>query len=698
MLNEVFDFFGGTKKQASEIKLELEDLRNKGVLSQEEYNKKVIDLEDCVDIDTSATERYKKAYKNQNVEKCICEIMDIYAEHKENFRKAFVLSGCFKDPLGYSYSEDDYNLTRKILIRVYKCFSHNEDDKCMSYDLRQLIILTEVFHKSNDFNVKKLQENQFSKYSLSEQIRMMCIFLQDQQRLMRKMAEAKFSKNDFTTGTELMVSDMTCQYNKNQKASIVDNYEVLLEDFDILIKYLYATRKNELKENFNFDHGDINCYYIASFQEITYIALQRVIMSSLEEKFRYSNWNIEINQNKNNELFYIFKAQDFNKFRAHIIASSRRQYRMVTTTFSTLPEPEGMSMKAIDQLAKTINISNLHFDNLDENLYRSARLCADVRIKVYKKTTKSFYLTCNLNGMNVEDIINTFEYLYTISKIYMSAVLNFFNGENNAHYKYLVPIMQIDDIIIPLMKLYNFDRTYAKNLLRCFILDEKVRSDGDIFTRPLINIGKEHVLFCETLITQINLERLFEMLFTKYNTNLAPMGKEFEKKLISNLSGVTNVKVNTKQVEFMAYDGKNVEFDFIGTLDDYLLLFEFKSVITPYGDKQLYKAEQTIKEGVAQVLRRCNIMKKDWCKIKEQCNIELPDEPFADDKIIRLVCSNIFDFTTLKYDGVQITDESTLLKYFCNPYVDIRSTNKNGQVLKSKKIWKNSQPNLYPLC
>lgn len=73
-------------------------------------------------------------------------------------------------------------------------------------------------------------------------------------------------------------------------------------------------------------------------------------------------------------------------------------------------------------------------------------------------------------------------------------------------------------------------------------------------------------------------------------------------------------------------------------------------------------------------------------------NIELPEEPFSDDKIVRLVGTNIFDFTTLVYGkDIRVADESTILKFFVNPEVKVMSIN-DKKVLSSKKLWKNSVP------
>lgn len=52
-------------------------------------------------------------------------------------------------------------------------------------------------------------------------------------------------------------------------------------------------------------------------------------------------------------------------------------------------------------------------------------------------------------------------------------------------------------------------------------------------------------------------------------------------------------------------------------------------------------------EGVDQVNRRVKIVQKDWKKIKELASIKLPNEPYDEEHIIKVVCTDIYDFTSM---------------------------------------------------
>ena len=194
----------------------------------------------------------------------------------------------------------------------------------------------------------------------------------------------------------------------------------------------------------------------------------------------------------------------------------------------------------------------------------------------------------------------------------------------------------------------------------------------------------------------MNLIRNIEVLLESYNVDISPVGKDMEKRVIKALSAIEAISVNTVHVEFLAFDSRNVEFDCIAIFDDYLMLIEMKSLYTPYSDFDLFKRRKHVKEGVEQVNRRAQIVKYDWDKIKKAVDIELPMEPYPEEKIIKIVCTDIGDFTSLEIDGVIITDESTLLKYFTDPYANgIVSIAGEIQNIHKRVLWKkNGRPNV----
>lgn len=84
------------------------------------------------------------------------------------------------------------------------------------------------------------------------------------------------------------------------------------------------------------------------------------------------------------------------------------------------------------------------------------------------------------------------------------------------------------------------------------------------------------------------------MLISNYEVDISRIGTDFENKVKLILSYLSGIKVNTNKIEFFASDGRDVEFDFIGTFDDHLLLWEFKAMTVPYGDKKYLECKKIL--------------------------------------------------------------------------------------------------------
>ena len=271
-----------------------------------------------------------------------------------------------------------------------------------------------------------------------------------------------------------------------------------------------------------------------------------------------------------------------------------------------------------------------------------------------------------LNNICVEEYLDAYVFLYILSKVVYCAAIRTGVQEDLA-----LPV-RLEYMYREYASVSGLKKDKAKRLIDFYVFDNNVSRNkrlGDLFSNPLVSVGFGMILLSECLIDQVNLNRNIEMFLSRNNVNINPIGKELEKSLIAQLQDVENLEINTNKIEFMAYDGRNVEFDFIALFDGYFIIIEMKSLLQPYDDDELYKRRMSILEGVDQVNRRVKIVKKDWEQIKNRASIKLPDEPYDEEHIIKIVCTDVYNFTGLEFDGVVVTDNTTLVKYFTNPYI-----------------------------
>lgn len=674
----------------------LEAMKDNGDIDEISYNEMKYRFEDIEDVHKlSDYQIYEKAFQNNRSRKCAEVLLEMAERESYALKKSMLLSNCLKNPLGRKFSEKEYKKSMLILHEAIRLAGERDYSKQAIVPLIEMYLYTQCFFLSNQANTKRLNENQFSQYSLSKQLRIICIYIQDQSRLMKQELFNNRKKGTFITGMEMNIADKSIKHAPNEKVSYKDNFEGTLEYFDTLISYIYYAKRKELETDDTAKHGDIHPFQIPEFEELMYIAQQRRMYEQLEEKFRYGEWTIWLEKDKYNQDIYVFAPKYKEKYKAHLVASIRREYQFTT---NIMRDSVNMRTRAAWDstvvLASQIDLDCLECFRASKELYIKACEIAKLHVEVYRGLTKRYYFECKFNNISIEDYIQMYIFLYTFSQIYITAMERTFDQNENASYKYLVPVISMNYLVEEFSRLHDINKEKTKELLKNYVYDKKTKDGaGDIFSRPLIKVCKDKVLLCESLIEQMNIERCVENVLHNYKVDLSPVGKQFEKKLIEQLKVMKSISVNTNSIQFIAFDGRDVEFDFLGRLEDCLLLFEFKSVLIPYDEYEVHKREEIIKEGVEQVKRRSDIIQHDWDKISSLANIELPETPYPDNKIIKVVCTNVYNYTTLKIEGVRITDESTLLKYFTDPFVTLYSTDSEmTEILETEFIWKAEKP------
>ena len=543
-------------------------------------------------------------------------------------------------------------------------------------------------------NAQRIKESVFLKLELPQILQSFLVFLQSQYDIAKEKVQNKSSNNEFSTGFESQVATESPYLSPNVSVSIADSFEQLVEDLDTLFRYVYF-----LKKDVAYTEDEIKQIgFVTPYNSREYIMLDTLAMLDnqfvgLEAKFRYSEWAIQILKTPDDVDVYGFFPPDTMPYKTHIAAMQRNRYNnMLSYASENIVKNFKNSDFADYHLAsKRININDVISFHFDTTEYKKFTEHTSAILSFVKKHIKPYYLKCKFNDINVDQYLCAFEFLYIFSKVYYCAATE--SGE----LKFLVPIINLDYLYNEFAQLYKINNCIAKKLIDCFVFDNRIAKKkiyGDVFTRPLIGVGANMVLLSEFLIDQMNLKRNIEVLLEWNAVNLAPVGKDLEHKLVEELKCVDNLSVNTTTIDFLAYDGKNVEFDFIAVLDDYLILIELKSVLQPYDDDELARRKKTISFGVEQVNRRVKVVQKDWDKIRAYASIELPDKPYDEEHIIRIVCSDVGNYTGLESDGVILTDDATIIKYFKNPYVHGLKIEQgvNLELVQKQVLWKSGCP------
>lgn len=711
--NRYKKMFEELEKQGQDINSVFKQLGEKEALLQ-----RIQDVED--DVAEDQTEIFKQAYSDGDIRRCVRTVINIAKEdwlyYRRGLRKTLYTEGnLFKNPLNYGFNTDDYEKTRQILLlsisnidRLSKAedsYIPKERAESSCKELVQLIFLYECLYINRVQNEKRLNESAFLKLSLPQIFQSFLVFFQSQYNLAREKMANIWHSQEYITGFESQVASERSAFNPDVFVSLGDSFEQSLEDIDTLFRYIFYLKSGETVSADDAKKGFTSSYVSPEYSMLDVLSMLDVFFSRMEASFRYSEWNIGIAKNPDGKECYCFFPSDEKPYKTHIAAGLRNKHNfMVEAANENMKEimngqPQRMSGSSDGakqlpggfyseylSVSKNLDVKNIeefHFDREDYNLLVSY---VEPVIASTRKRNKPYYFMVRFNDMCVDEYLDTYVFLYTLSKVFYCAAVKYGIQED------LVPMIDLDYLYNEYATVSGLKKEKARKLINFYVFDKTVARDkraGDVFTNPLISVGTGMVLLSEGLMDQVNLDRNIEVFLDRNNVDLAPMGKELEKKLVEKLQEADNLAVNTNIIKFMAYDGRNVEFDFLATLDDFLIIIEMKSLLRPYDDDELYRRYKRVMEGVDQVNRRVKIVQKDWKKIKELASIKLPNEPYDEEHIIKVVCTDIYDFTSLMFDGVVVTDDATIIKYFTNPYVQgiLDMQEKGSKFLKKKVLW-----------
>ena len=649
-------------------------------------------------------------------------------------------SNFIRNPLGAKYTKSDYEKTIKIVfdtIEMCKATNNSNIDttgvlqkeliinKQIIADLIDIVIYTECFYKMNIINSKRIDDNKFSNLPFVEQLFSIVLFFQDQNRLLTKNYP-DYVESDYYTGMELSISNCDVDYNDNQKTSVLDSNELSLESMDVLIRYLFYKNGKKIEEEIiDIDYSIIKPYENVDFEKIQYTAIQRYLLCQVEEGIRYGYYKFGYKFTTQDQLqAYAFSFEDEVKNKARFYGSIRREHQfrqlyVLTTKNPYLMEQLNKGYEEVSILANELisiqkdNIKTFDFElfHPNKNSYLHAENIAKIKEQISISLIKEYYLDCCVAGVEIKDLFSVYSFLFTLSKILFFASNKLIDENEVETYTREISIIKISYLETELSRIHGFESEYSAKLIDRFVFHDKNNKYDDIFSQPLIKISKSQVLLSEALINQLNLDRIIERQFIKYDKNMSDIGKIFESEFIkallsgykdsfmdSNKHAIPNLEVNINHIQYKAFDGKDIEFDVVCKLEDYLILIELKSIMTSYDLSELEKRKKNIRYAIEQLKRRCDSIQYDWETFKNQASISLPENAIDKKNIILIACSDAYDFTPLKIDDVYITDDSSILKYFTNPYIESFADNYQGEVKHCKKsLWEKGYPTVREL-
>ena len=693
---------------------------------------------------TQLLEKIVEYYRKKNISKCKTTLLHLAlmcnsnineSQHYNHELKHLLFSvGFIKNPLGMKYTAEDYSNIVSILSStlqlLYKINDPTIDtsdvfqkglaiDKRIIADFIDLLIYTYVLHQMNLINSKRMDDCETCKLPFVEQVLTILTFFQDQIRVLRQHSNT-YLRDDYITGMEFSVSDRPVEYYDNATASISDSLESTLEATNEIVHYLYYKHKSNLQSQVlssEINYELIQPYQNVDFERYLYIAAQRRMLLRVEEGIRYGYYTFKSTGVQDSGIRYFqFSLQNDDTYRARRLGILRREYQyqqhgiINAVDQAKLQEAYEELHRQADLLINVQTAGNVLLDLVqfqpEKDLFLKAEGILYPKLRSLEQLIKEHYLECHVKDVKIRDILCTYTYLSTLAEIVYAASLQLINPNDPSTYVRELCLVNTEYLSSELSRIHGYSSDYSEMLIDRFIFHEKNNKFDDVFAQPLLKISDTQVVLCQALLEQVNLDRAIERQFIRFEKNVSAVGYDFEKHFVDSLARgysqsimnphlkkIPNFELNKNKVEYVAFDGKDIQFDVIAKLGDYIILTELKSVMSSYDLADLETRKKNIKDAIKQLKRRAESLKYDWGTLRSMVSIDLPEQPVDQDHIILVACTDSYDYTPLREDRIFITDESTYLKYFTSPYVQlIKTKNKTIKVLTIKELWSKGYP------
>lgn len=663
--------------------------------------------------DVSTYKQLGEYLGKSNITEAAILIYELFKRDGNNFIRNVLLEGILPEPLEMDFKDNEAILGEfhnAVMSAMGIC--QENDKEPLFRTCTDLILSINIISSLNDSNNGELYKDGLFDIPVKQMIHMLCVFLENQNRFTDIELTQKLGKNGYIDMMQSDVADITVDSGSN--ISLTDNIEAGIEIAKSLIAYLFYMGRKEM-DNEYVRPVDVSPYNLPNINKISKLGLHRQTLDLIWEKVKYQNWRPKA-FSQSGEIIRYFQPQNKNDFRLARAAIERGIYKDRIEIFNNLSK-------------ESINEELLFVYNTTKEVSKSIDL---FNVDTLFEINKEVYVECinhqwNQNSIHIKDLsyisdkflesnyfgrnksinfimyLNFVYYLQILGKIYSGRSHHNFEVNNRENYRFLAPVVAREKLISHFISLYEYDEEVVTELVDLLTYKPKPKSKkvkylGDLFSQPMVYVGVNDLILVPAITEQLNIARMIEQQISLWEIKVSKKGFGFEDEIIKMLQLCPLLNVNVNKIKFEAYDGESVEFDFIGTFEDKILLIEMKCIRKQYSPKEYYLREKDVLYGVEQVNRRVKVLMEDWEEIRKRASIKLPPNPPAENDIIKLVCLNVLDFTGRQIDGVSIIDESMLLKYFLSGETQAKSISiKGSSVLQTKSIWSKGYPTVEEL-
>ena len=472
------------------------------------------------------------------------------------------------------------------------------------------------------------------------------------------------------------------------KGRAIGNYEGLCEAVELIIRYSQATAKGRVASTQGIDAlADFaTSDYLADVLRLLQLAATWMDLETLWDEVRYSHWRLSENPSGDS---FIIGPENLSDVADRHAARLRESKFYVDVALPGILVSAPEHGRLIDRAAVTVTLPSFFevWDGyIDVELLRLATsyspflILADeiISAKHYSPILNKIRIGTGITSGTWQDWLNIVNTVQDISRVLKTASIN--SG------KLLVFRVRLDKLARLSSSITDIDVNVCMAILQNMVFDRK-RQGLDIFDQPLLEIGNGECLLVPAFIENSHPRGMIEDYVRQFSGKDQLGGRDttYEKHVAQVMSQAKDAKV-VHDVQFDAPDGKRVQFDVIVWWDSYLILIEAKCLKTVYDAADDETARKDLDIAIEQLQRRRSLIADSWDLITHHApSLCLPENPPENEKILCVAVTNTLRFTPSEIDGIVITDDLTLNRFFGDPAV-VGFAMKDGELQEAKTL------------
>lgn len=628
-----------------------------------------------------------------DVDKFVVYLHELYILDAKNFKKNILFQQFFLDVISLDFNTEHYVFLQTMAIKVMENTEGIFDDDFIKEIYLTIGVYMSLYTNLNS-NTERLNKSEFIEKPLAIQLQTFLSYLQDQYTLSKR--ESYSPKKDYITGFDGYVASKETDIKGmgyKVKVSLSESMDTVVEIINLIIPYLYYKKREEVGTDI-IPEGKISPYQDVGFEELIYLTQQRLVFTTLWEKYKYEDWTISIEKtlDKKEDVFYYLPSSEKLAI-ADFYGVNRLNYQLNSRAllFNSISSNQVKIKKAhrvMDELSKCNRIDLLKSISIEE--YESIKIFVEHKIKIESSFLDNYYNNLSKKNVNLKLLLDFLEFMISISMVFDN--MEYPTNGNDGDFSFLTPIIDKELLIDAFSRIKGYTATTSSKVIDVFTFGLSQNRGYDLFSKPLVNVARNKIIFTPYLFTHINVLKAVQEWIKQSNFNIAKKGFEFEERVANEIRKNKYLRVNSN-VKFIASDGKDIEYDLIAKMGNTIIIIEFKNMFHPYSGKDHFKNFEIIKDGIEQLKRREQIYYNDFDTLREKLDFTIDKEY----NLIKILCTNVYNYTPLMLDDIYITDVSTIGKFFNNPESHIGTFNSktNTQFLiKYRTAWKNNTPEL----